>query len=163
MICPSSLLPLLLESAHTVAMIKHTMDVINNAVEHLNPGQTPVVTFYQPLYALVKQIQWKWPEYGENKFMIMFGGLHIEMAALQTLGDWLKGSVWVQALVQVGSTTQGTADSFLQAAHASRTRRAHQVTVAALYILKHRANDRYCEAGDEQGIVEFNPFVPNPA
>ncbi len=76
-ICPSSLLPLFLESAHTVAMIKHSMDVINNVVEHLNPGQTPVVTFDQPLYALAKQIQWKWPEeYGENKFVIMFGGLH---------------------------------------------------------------------------------------
>ena len=69
-------------------MIKHSMDVINNAVEHLNPGQTQVVTFDQPLYALAKQIQWKLPEeYGENKFVIMFGGLHIEMAALKTLGD----------------------------------------------------------------------------
>ncbi len=84
--------------------------------------------------------------------------LHIEMAALKTLGDWLKGSGWVQALVQAGITTQGTADSFLQAAHVARTRRAHQVTVAALYILKHRAYDRYCEAGDAQGIVEFKEW-----
>ena len=58
------------------------------------------------------QIQWKWPEnYGEDKFVIMFSGLHIEMAALKTLGDWLKGSGWVQANV----TTPGIADSFLQA------------------------------------------------
>ena len=33
-----------------VAMIKHSLDVISKAVEHLNPGQTPVVTFDQPLY-----------------------------------------------------------------------------------------------------------------
>ena len=51
--------------------------------------------------------------YGEDKFVIMFSGLHIEMAALKTLGDWLKGSGWVQANV----TTPGIADSFLQAAH----------------------------------------------
>jgi hypothetical protein len=114
-ICPSALLPLFLESAHTVAMIKHSMDVIWNAVEHLNPGQTPVIAFDQPLYALAKQIQWKWPEkYGEDKFVIMFGGLHIEMAALKTIGDWLQGSGWVQALVHVDITTPGTADSFLQ-------------------------------------------------
>ena len=40
-------------------MIRHSMDVVKNAVEHLNPGQTPVVTFDQPLFALAKQIQWK--------------------------------------------------------------------------------------------------------
>ena len=33
-----SLLPLFMESAHTVAMISHSMDVVKNAVEHLNPG-----------------------------------------------------------------------------------------------------------------------------
>ena len=62
-------------------MIKHSMDVIRNAAQHLNPGQTPVVTFDQPLFALAKQIQCKWPqEYGEQKFVVIFGGLHIEMA-----------------------------------------------------------------------------------
>ena len=74
----------------------------------------------------------------------MMGGLHIEMATLKTLGDWLKGSGWVQALVQADLATPGTADSFLQAAHVMRTRRVHQVTLAALYILKHRAYDDYC-------------------
>ena len=68
-ISPTSLLPLFLDSAHTVAMIRHSMDVVKNAVEHMNPGQTPVVTLDQPLFALAKQIQWKWPEkYGEEKW-----------------------------------------------------------------------------------------------
>ncbi|KAL8572888.1 hypothetical protein ACOMHN_011137 [Nucella lapillus] len=62
----------------------------------------------------------------------MFGGLHIEMAALRTLGDWLQGSGWVQALVQAEIVTAGTADSFLRASHVLRSRRAHQVTAAAL-------------------------------
>ena len=59
---PTALLPLFLDSAHTVAMIQHSMDVVKNAVEHVNPGQTPVITLDQPLFALAKQIQWKWPE-----------------------------------------------------------------------------------------------------
>jgi len=68
-------------------MIKHSMDVVRNAVQHHNPGQIPVVTFDQPLFALAKQIQWKWPqEYGEQKLVVVFGGLYIEMAALTTLG-----------------------------------------------------------------------------
>ena len=35
----------------------------------------------QPLFALAKLIQWKWPEvYGESMHVVMMGGLHIEMA-----------------------------------------------------------------------------------
>lgn len=75
--------------------------------------------------------------------MIMFGGLHIEMAALKTIGDWLQGSGWVQALVQAEIATTGTADSLLRVAHVMRTRRAHQITSAALYILQQRAYNHY--------------------
>ena len=143
-ISPTAQLPLFLDSAHTVAMIRHSMDVVKNIVEHVNPGQPPVVTLDQPLFALAKQIQWKWPEtYGEDKLVVMFGGLHIEMAALKTLGDWLRGSAWVQALVQTEIATPGTADSFLRAAHGTRTRRAHQITAIALHILQHRAYERH--------------------
>ena len=75
-ITPTALLPLFQESAHTVAMIKHSMDVVKSAVEHLNREKTPVLTFDQPLFSLAKQIQWKWPEkYGSDKLVVMFGGL----------------------------------------------------------------------------------------
>ena len=127
-ICPTSLLPLFLDSA---THIQHSMDVMKKAMEHLNPGQTPAVTFDQPLFALAKQIQWKWPEsYSEDQIVVMFGKLHIEMAALRTLGNWLQGSGWVQALAQAKIATAGTAESFLRASHVLRTRRAHQVTAA---------------------------------
>jgi len=116
------------------------MDVVRNAVEHINPGQIPMVTFDQLLFALAKQIQWKWPqEYGEEKFVILFGGLHIETAALKTVGEWLQGSGWVQALVQAEITSAGTVDSFLRDHIISRTKRAHQVTGAALFTLQQHA------------------------
>ena len=51
----------------------------------------------------------------------MFGGLHIELAGLKTLGDLLKSSGWTSALVQAGVATAGTADSFLTASHITRT------------------------------------------
>ena len=109
-ITPTALLPFFQENAHTVAMIRHSMDVVKSAVEHLNTGQTPVPTFDQPLFALAKQIQWKWPEkYGEKKFVVMFGGLHIEMAALKIISDWLESSRWAQALVQAEIATAGIA------------------------------------------------------
>ena len=85
------------------------------------------------------------------------------LSALKTLGDWLKGSDWVQALVQAEIATAGTADSFLHAAHVTHTRRVHQVTVAVLNILKHRAYaishvhgmDRMC-LGSSNGVIREN-------
>ena len=75
-ITPTSLLPLFQESAHTVAMIRHSIDVVRNAVQHLNPGQSPALTCDQPLFTLAKQLQWKWPDtYGEDKLVVMFGGV----------------------------------------------------------------------------------------
>jgi len=74
-------------------MVKHSLTVIKNSIEILNFEQTPIITFDQSLYALAKRIQWKWPEdYGEDRFVILLGELHIKMAALKMLGDWLKGS-----------------------------------------------------------------------
>ena len=106
----------------------------------------------QSLYALAKQIQGKWPEkYGEDKFVLMLGGLHIEMTAPKTIGDWLQGSGWAQALVQADIATVGTADSLHRATHVMRTRKAHQITAAALYILQQHAYDHYTLTCAEKG------------
>jgi len=56
-----ALLPLFHENANSVAMIKHAITVTKEAIAHLNPNQTPVITMDQPLYSLAKQIQWAWP------------------------------------------------------------------------------------------------------
>ena len=95
-------------------MIRHSMNTVKNAADHINNGQIPVITFDQPLYTIAKQIQWKWI-YSEEEFVILLGGLHIEKAALSTVGDWMKGSGWTSALVQAHVTSPGTAaDSFLK-------------------------------------------------
>ena len=65
-------------------MIKHSMIIVKDAIQHLNPGQVPILAADQPLYALAKQIQWTWSDtLGEDHFVVMFGGLHIEMAMLK--------------------------------------------------------------------------------
>jgi hypothetical protein len=50
-------------------MLRHGMDIVKNAVDVLNPGcQVPVIAADQPLYALCRQIQWRWPGcYGEDQ------------------------------------------------------------------------------------------------
>ena len=69
----------------------------------------------------------------------MFGGLHIEMAIWNTFGDYLEASGWTTALTQAGIASSGTADSFLKAAHLTRTRHAHQVSALALAKLQQDA------------------------
>ena len=85
----SALMPLFRDNAHSVAMAKHGMDMIMKATEVVNPAQIPVLTLGQPLFTIAKQIQWTWPSiYGEEKYVVLMSGLHIEMALLNVLGDW---------------------------------------------------------------------------
>ena len=43
---------------------------IAKAMEFLNPGQTPVITFYQPPFAVSKQLQWNFTnQCGQERFV----------------------------------------------------------------------------------------------
>ena len=154
----TAMLPLFPDDSKSIAMIRHSMDMIKKAVQELNPTQVPVITLDQPLYAIAKMIQWNWPDvYGEKHFITILGGLHIEMAALNVVGDWLEDSCWVEALVQAKVASAGTADSFLKATHVTRTRHAHQVTASSLYILMKKAYACYLESsqpGDQHEAFE---------
>ena len=138
-----SLLPMFVENAHSLAMIAHSMKVVKMAIQHVNPSQVPVIALDQPLFALAKQIQWSLVEYNEDRFVVMLGGLHIEMAAFKMLGKWVSGSGWSEAICNAGVATQGVAESFLTASHLTRTRRAHQVTAASLFVLMRTAYNDY--------------------
>ena len=77
----NALLPLFSDVAHSDATILHSMKVVKNCVDYLNPGQTPVLACDQPLFAIAKMIQWKLPEqYGEDKFVIMLLNMLITSA-----------------------------------------------------------------------------------
>jgi len=70
---------------------------------------------------------------GLDKYVTILVGLHTEMAASRTIGDILDGSGWTDALTQADIATAGTCEGFLRASYVTKTRRAHQVTAAALY------------------------------
>ena len=48
----SALLPLFPDQAKSIAMIRHAVDIIKLSVNHLNPGQVPVIALDQPLFAI---------------------------------------------------------------------------------------------------------------
>lgn len=98
----NALLPLFVDSAHSVAMIRHSMAIVKAAIQHVNPGQVPVLAADQPLFALAKEIQWTWPAtHGEDHFVIMFGGLHIEMGVLKVSSMIYSNSQCYTYVIQV--------------------------------------------------------------
>ena len=114
--------PLFKEQVHSPAMIKHSISVIRQAVDVVSPNQVLVIALDQPLNAIVKQIQWFWPEsFGEKNYVIMFDGLHIDLCVLRALGKWLDGSGRIAAITQSGDASTGTADSFLKVSHITKT------------------------------------------
>ena len=95
---------------------------------------------------MAKQVQWHWPEqYGDDKFIIMFGGLHIEMAALK---------------VEAGLASSGTAESFLTASSITRTHQIHQITACSLYQLLKAAYTDYCKetAKNSEELLSFDAW-----
>ena len=94
----TSLQPLFYDQAHSVSMICHSMNVVKKAVDILNPGQVPIITADQPLFTIAKQIQWNWTaSHREDQFIVMSGGLHIEMATFKTISNLLDSSGWTGA------------------------------------------------------------------
>ena len=149
----TSLLPLFREAAHTPAMVKHGMDIIRNIIQTVNPGQTPVLTVDQPLYAIAKKIQWKWPEkYGEKFFCAMMGGLHIEMAVLKMIGKWLNKSGWTYLLAAANITTEVRAENILQASNVTKCQWAHQITAAVLFKLMLVSYNEYKESTSDEHL-----------
>ena len=54
-------------------MVKHYMTVIQKVVHKVNPGPI-LITTDQPVYTLLKQMQWKFSnDFGEDAFIIMMG------------------------------------------------------------------------------------------
>ena len=104
------------------------------------PTQTSVITVNQPLFAKIKQLQWSMVNlYGEDKFVLLLGGLHTETTANKVLGHWLEGSGWEEAVQEI-------CESFLKASYVTRTRHAHQVAASALHILQKKSYDVFVES-----------------
>ena len=129
------------EKARTHVIILHAMEIVENATKCLDERQTPVIAMDQPLYALAKEIQWSSSmPYTEENYVVVLGGLHIEMCVLKVLGDWLEKCGQDCALVQASITTVGKANAFLKVSYVTCTRYAHQVTAALLYFLQKQAH-----------------------
>ena len=138
--CIEALLPLFRNKAATPEMIKHGMEIVQKNTRFLNPVQIPVIAMDQPLYELAKKLQWTFPDnLGEDRFVVLLGGLHIEMALWCTLGDVLRGSGWTECLKDAGiAISENASLALLKTGHLMKTRYAHQVTFVVMTLLLQR-------------------------
>ena len=67
------------------------MKLVAKLTNHLNPDQTSVMTADKPVFTIAKQLQWQYPERFDQMF-IMLGPLHIKMAFMSAIGDWITGN-----------------------------------------------------------------------
>ena len=96
---------------------------------------------------LLKQSNGTQPSYnhGEDKFLIMFAGLHIKIATFKILGHCL-GSRWTKDICDADVGSNWLGDSLIKGIHVTWKRHAHEVTAAALYILRNQADKKYTES-----------------
>ncbi|KAK3910268.1 Chromosome-associated kinesin KIF4 [Frankliniella fusca] len=102
----NGILPTFSELSTDPSMMCHGMNLAIKLTDHLNPGQTAVMT-----------------------------------GTLRLIGDLLEGSGWAGVLAASGFVSETAAKAILQVQHLKRARRAHEVTVAVLYILLLQAYD----------------------
>ena len=69
----------------------------------------------------------------------MMGPLHIEMAYMSAIGDWIDGSGWVEVFQKATVTTPGRIEGFLSGTKVKRSRYAYQVSLATLKRLAKKA------------------------
>ena len=99
-------------------MMVYAMKLSAKAIQHLHLGQVPVITMNQPLYSIAKQIQWTWPDTVlEDKFVVVMGGLHIEVNVMKLLGDILTCSRWTAILMLSEVTASRRAEAILKGAN----------------------------------------------
>ena len=151
----SVMLPILRDESKSPATIKHLSNVLIQSIHQLNPNQTAVIGFDQPVYALAKKIPWFQPViYGQQNLVLMLGVLHIEMVLVSCLGDWLKDSGWTTALSNAGVTSSGN-DSLLSGHEVGKTKYAHQVTALTLYQLM---KDAFEQSKKEDCTLNFTEW-----
>ena len=84
--------------------------------------------------------------------------LHIEMAMLAAIGDWLGGSGSKSVMTTAGVTTEGRVLELQKGSHTSRSQWAHQVSASALFILLKKAYEDYQHTTPDVELLSFDDW-----
>ena len=72
-------MPLINEKVATLKSQFHCMNIIKGTIKSINPHQIPIDVSDQPVYALTKAMQWRYPScFSLETYVPLLGDLHIE-------------------------------------------------------------------------------------
>ena len=138
----NTILPLLRDKVNTLKMQSHIMILNINSTKVLNPSQTPVDVSDCPVYALTKELQWRYPNKFGNYFSLM-GSLHIEQSLLITHGQLIEGTGLPEILEQHKFSTIGLSAA-IDLRSIKRARYCVQMILCVLYM---KLEDAVSECG----------------
>ena len=105
-----------------------------DTIKKINPDQIPIDTCDQPVFALTKEVQWRYPEkFSDDLYFSIMGGLHIEQEALNIHGEIISGSGLAEILKNNDLSTIGIYSATLDINHIKPSWYCLQVTLCALY------------------------------
>jgi len=117
---------------NTLQMQGHCMTLNINSTKVLNSNQTPIDVSDQPVYAITKELLYRYPRLFE-KYCPIMGGLHIEQSLLVIHGQLIEGSGLAELLTFHNFLTIGLS-AIVDASHIKRARYALQVTACTLFL-----------------------------
>ena len=99
------------------------MNLIKTTISNINPGQIPADTCDQPVYALTKEIQWRYPaEFSDDQYFSILGGLHIEQSLLGIHSEIIAGSGLAEILEVNNLSLVGASTAALDVSDIKRSR-----------------------------------------
>ena len=85
------------------------MEIAEKTTQLLNPGQICLDDSDQPVYKLLKELQWRFPNrFGPEKYFCLFGSLHLEKSILLLCGSLIEGSSLDEIMASYGLSIVGT-------------------------------------------------------
>ena len=109
------------------------MDIIKRTTHILNLIQISVDVCDEPIYALTKEIQWRYPEdFGMHKYFCLFDSLHIEKSMLILNASLIKGTGLDKVMSLSGLSVIET-QVLVNVNHIKQARYCLQVALCSIY------------------------------
>ena len=128
------------------------MGIIKKAINFTNKGQAPIYASDQPVYAISKEVQIRYPsEFGPEKYICALGDLHMEHTGLLVHGDFIKESGLDTLFLHSKLSTDGSS-AVVDVNDIKRSRYCLQVSVVVIYTLLKKA---YVESGSALSVLDW--------
>ena len=147
----SAILPLIDAPIHTLDTQYHCMKIFEKTTLLLNPGQIFVDESDQPVYRLLKELQWRnSSRFGSEKYFCLLGSLHLEKSILLLCGLLIEGRGLDKIMASCGLSIVGR-DSLVSVNPIKRASYCIQVTVCVMFSLLTSAQEK---SGDKGPVLQ---------